>query len=168
MVTTVSCRGARLIQLDYCLDDLCSVAQSCAALCDPVDCSTPGFPILHHLPELAQLMSTELVMPSNHLVLRCPLLLLPSLSPSTRIFANESALCISWPKQSGFRSAAATPLHKQACAGHSVFLHEDDDLQGRAAMKLSHDTWASIPDAHLYKHILHLNVRHTPEQQTAL
>ena len=54
MVTTVSCRGARLIQLDYCLDDLCSVAQSCAALCDPVDCSTAGWPVLHCLLQLAQ------------------------------------------------------------------------------------------------------------------
>ena len=55
MVTTVSCRGARLNQLDYCLDDLCcSVAQSCPALCDPVDCSTTGWPVLHCLLQLAQ------------------------------------------------------------------------------------------------------------------
>ena len=45
-----------------------SVAQSCPTLCDPMDCSTPGFPVLHHLPEL-KFISMELVMPSNHLVL---------------------------------------------------------------------------------------------------
>ena len=43
----------------------CSVVQSCLTLCDPMDCSTPGFPVLHHLPEFAQLMSIELVMPPN-------------------------------------------------------------------------------------------------------
>ena len=48
----------------------CSVAQSCSTICDPIDCITPGFPALHQLVELAQLMSTESVMPSNHLVLR--------------------------------------------------------------------------------------------------
>ena len=52
----------------------CSVPQSCPTLCDPVDCSTPGFPILHHLLSLLKLMSIESVMPSNYLVLCCPLL----------------------------------------------------------------------------------------------
>ena len=52
-----------------------SVAQSCLTLCDSMDCSMPGFTTLHHLPELAKLMSIESVMPSNHLVLCCPLLL---------------------------------------------------------------------------------------------
>ena len=43
-----------------------SVSQSCSTLCDPIDCSTPGFPVHHQLPELAQIMSVELVMSSNH------------------------------------------------------------------------------------------------------
>ena len=47
---------------------------------------------------LPKLMSIELVMPSNHLILCHPLLLLPSIFPSIRVFSNESALCISWPK----------------------------------------------------------------------
>ena len=47
---------------------------------------------------LLKLMSTELVMPSNHLILCCPLLLLPSILPSIRVFSNESALSIRWPK----------------------------------------------------------------------
>ena len=47
-------------------------------------------------------MSTELVMPSNHLFLCCPLLLLPSIFPSIRVFTNESALCIRWPKYWSF------------------------------------------------------------------
>ena len=63
-----------------------------------MDCSTPGLPVHHQLPELAQLMSIELVMPSNHLILCCPLLLLPSIFPNIRVFSSESALHIRWPK----------------------------------------------------------------------
>ena len=66
-------------------------------LCDPMDCITPGFPVLHHLQNLLKLMSFELVMPSNHLIL-CHALLLPSVFPSIRVFSNESALHIRWPK----------------------------------------------------------------------
>ena len=59
----------------------CSVAQSCLSLCDPMDCSTPGFPLLHHLLELAQTQSTESVMPSNQLIFCRHLLLPPSIFP---------------------------------------------------------------------------------------
>ena len=62
----------------------------------------PGFPVLHYLQSLFRLMSIESVMPSNHLVLCHPLLLLPSVFPSTRVFSNESALRITWPKYWSF------------------------------------------------------------------
>ena len=75
-----------------------SVTQLCPTLCEPMDCSTPGFPVHHQLPELLKLMSIESVMPSNHLILCRPLLLLPSIFPSIRVFSNESALRIRWPK----------------------------------------------------------------------
>ena len=75
-----------------------SVAQSCLSLCDPVDCSTPGLPVHHQLPEFTQTHVTESVMPSNHLVLSHPLLLLPSIFPSIRVFSNKSVLHIRWPK----------------------------------------------------------------------
>ena len=78
-----------------------SFAQLCLTLCDPMDCSMLGFPVHHQLPELT-LMSTESVMPSNHLILCCPLLLPPSIFPSIRVFSNESALCIRWPKYWNF------------------------------------------------------------------
>ena len=64
-------------------------------LCDPMDCSTPRFPVLRRLPE-----STESVMPSNCLIL-CHPLLLPSVLPSIRVF-SESALHIRWPKYWSF------------------------------------------------------------------
>ena len=51
---------------------------------------------------LLKLMSTELVMPSNHLILCHPLLLLPSIFPSIRVFSNESVLCLRWPKYFSF------------------------------------------------------------------
>ena len=58
--------------------------------------SMPGLPVHHQLPESTQPMSIESVMPSNHLIL-CPLLFLPSIFPSIRVFSNESALCMRWP-----------------------------------------------------------------------
>ena len=67
-------------------------------LCDPVDCSTSGFPVLHHLPELPKLVSIKSVMPSNNLILCHPLFLQPSIFPSLRVVSNESALHISWQK----------------------------------------------------------------------
>ena len=63
-----------------------------------MDCSMPGFPVHHQLLELAQTHVRESVMPSNHLILCCPFLLLPSIFPSIRVFSNESALRIRWPK----------------------------------------------------------------------
>ena len=75
----------------------CSVTQSCLTFCDPMDCSIPGFPVLYHLAELAQ-THIHWIGDANHLILRCPLLLLPSIFPSIRVFSNESALHIRWPK----------------------------------------------------------------------
>ena len=71
-------------------------------LCNHMDCITPGSSVLHYLPEFIEnslkLMFIESMMLSNHLILCCPLLLLPSIFPSIRVFSNESALCIRWPK----------------------------------------------------------------------
>ena len=85
----------------YNLPDNCSVAQSCQTLHDPMDCSMPGFFVLHHLLEL-KLKSIESVMPSNRLILCHPLLLLPSIFPSIKVFFNESVLSIRWPKYWNF------------------------------------------------------------------
>ena len=79
----------------------------------PHDCSTPGFPVYHQLPELAQLMSTELVIPSNHLILCRPLLLTPSVFPSIRVFPSESVLHISWPKYWSFSFSISPSMNIQ-------------------------------------------------------
>ena len=67
-----------------------------------MDYSTPGFPVHRQLPELLKLMPSESVMPSNYFILCRPLLFLPSIFPSTRVFSNESVLCIRWPKYGSF------------------------------------------------------------------
>ena len=79
-----------------------SVIQSCLTFCNPMDCSTPGFPVHPNSQSLLKLMSIESVMPSNHLILCHPLPLLPSIFPSIRVFSNESVLCIRWPKYWSF------------------------------------------------------------------
>ena len=77
----------------------CSATQSCATLCDPMDCSTPGFPVLHHLPQPAQThvhWVNDAFQPSHSFFL------LPSTFPSIRVFSNDLALWIRWPKYGSF------------------------------------------------------------------
>ena len=74
-----------------------SVAQSCPTLCNPMD-----FPVHHQLPELTQTLVHQVGDAINHLILCHPLLLLPSIFPSIRVFSNESVLCIRWPKYWSF------------------------------------------------------------------
>ena len=71
-------------------------------LCDPIDCSTQAFLSITNSQSLLQLMSIESVMPSNHLIFCRLLLLPPSIFPSIKVFSNESALCIRWPKYWSF------------------------------------------------------------------
>ena len=75
---------------------------SCVRLCNPMNRNTPGLPVHHQLPEFTQTLSIESVMPSSHLILCCPLLFPPSIFPSIRVFSNESALRIRWPKYWSF------------------------------------------------------------------
>ena len=74
-----------------------SIAQSCPTLYDPMNRSTPGL-----LVSLLKPMSIEPVMPSSHLILCRPLLLLPPIPPSIRVFSNDSTLRIRWPKYWSF------------------------------------------------------------------
>ena len=84
-----------------------SVTQSCPTLCNPLDCSTPGFPVLHYHLEFAQTYVHESEMPSNQLILCYPLLFLPSVFPSIRVFSNELALHI---RQSNTRASASSSV----------------------------------------------------------
>ena len=67
-----------------------------------MNCCTPGFPVHTNIWSPPKPMSIESMMPSNHLILCRPLLLLPSNFPSIRVFSNESTLCIRWPKYWSF------------------------------------------------------------------
>ena len=95
--------GADIARIIYvilsCSVQFSSVTQLCPTLCDPMNCSTPGLPVHHQLPEFTQThVHRESVMPSSHLILCHPLLLLPTIPPSIRVFSNESTLCMRWPK----------------------------------------------------------------------
>ena len=82
-------------------NQLSSVTQSCLTLCDPMNRSTPGLPVITNTRSLLKLISIESVMPSNHLIL-CHPLLQPSNFLSIRFFSNESVLHIRWPKYWSF------------------------------------------------------------------
>ena len=79
------------------LHQFSSVTQSCPILCNPTNCSMHGLPTITNSRSLLRLMSSESVMPSDHLILRCPLLLLPLILPIIKVFSNESVLRIRWP-----------------------------------------------------------------------
>ena len=86
-----------------------SVTHSCPTLCDPWTAACQAPLSNTNSLSLLKLMSIKSVMPSNHFILCHPLLLLPSICPSIRVFSNESVLCIRWPKYWNF-SFSISPL----------------------------------------------------------
>ena len=107
--------------------------------------STPGLPVITNSQSLPKLTSIESVMPSSHLILYRPLLLLPSIFPSIRVFSNESALHIRWPKYWSF-SFNISPSNEHP--GLISFRMDWLDLlaiQGTLKSLLQHHSWkASI------------------------
>ena len=103
-----------------------SVAQSCPTLCNPMNCSTPGLPVHHQLLEF-RLMSIESVMPSSHLILCRPLLILPPIPPSFRVFSSESTLHMRWPKYWSF-SLVNIKIKENAQLVKTVDVHDLDKL----------------------------------------
>ena len=92
--------------------DLKLITQSCLTLCNHMDCSTPGLPVHHQLPESTQThvhWVGDAIQPSHPL---SPLLLLPSIFPSIRVFSNESVFHIRWPKYWSF-SFNISPSNEQ-------------------------------------------------------
>ena len=104
-----------------------SFVQSCLTLCDPMNCSISGLPVLLHLPEFAQ---TALVMPSSHLTLWHPLLLLPSVFLSIRDFSNESAICIRWPKYWSFSYSISLSSECSGLISHKIDWFDLPAVQG--------------------------------------
>ena len=91
--------SCRLILKAYYSIQFSSVTQSCPTLCDPMNCNSLSITNSQGLPKL---MSIESMMQSRHRILCCPLLLLPPIPPSIRIFSNESTLWMRWPKYWSF------------------------------------------------------------------
>ena len=92
----------KLKNKNHMIISISSVAQSCLTLCNPMNCSTPGLPVHHQLPESTQThvhCVSDAIQPSHPLSSPSP----PALSLSSiRVFSNESALCIRWPKYWSF------------------------------------------------------------------
>ena len=98
--------GIYLFNLSF----VCSVALLYLTHCNTMNGSTPGFPVLHYLPKLAQTHVTELVMPSNHLILCHLLLLLPSIFHSIRVFTTSGG-----QSTGASASASVLPVNIQGC-----------------------------------------------------
>ena len=102
-----------------------SVTNLCPTLCNPMDCSMPGFPVQHQIPELAQLTSIKSVRSSNHLILCRSFLLPSSIFPSSMVFSKESVLRIRWLKYWSF-SFSISPSNE--CSGPISFRTDWFDL----------------------------------------
>ena len=118
---------------------------------------------------MLKLMSIKSMMPSNHLVLCCPLLLLPSILPSIRVFSNESALCIRWPKYCSFSFSISPSNEYSGLICFRMDLLDFLAVQGTLKSLLQHHTSkASIlqPSAFFGVQLSHLHT--TAEKTTAL
>ena len=123
-----------------------SVAQLCLTLCDPMNCSTPGLPVHHHLPEFTQTHVHQVVMPSSHLILCRPLLLLPPSPPSIRVFSNESTLKMRWPKYWSFSFSISLSNEHPGLASFRMDWLDLLAVQGTLKSLLQqHSSKASIP-----------------------
>ena len=116
----------------------CSVAKSCLTLCDLMNCSMPGFPIHHQLPELAQTHGrwwvSDAIQPSHPL----PRLFLPSIIPSIRVFSNESALHIRWPKYWSFSFSISPSNEYSGLISFRIDWFDILEVQGTLKSLLQH------------------------------
>ena len=121
-----------------------SVAQLCATLWDPMDRIMPGFLVHYQIYILLKLMSIKSVMPSNHLILCRPLLLLSSIFPSIFVFSNESILCIRWPKYWSF-SFSISPSNEFS----GLIAFQFSSVQSLSRVQLSTTPWITAHQASL-------------------
>ena len=136
-----------------------SVAKSCPTLCSPMDCNTPGFPVLHHFREFAHTYFHWVDDAINHLILSCPLLLL-SVFSSFRVFSNESAFCIRWPKYWRFSISLSPSSEYSGLISFSVDWFDLPAIQGTLkslfwnhtskSSFLQHSAFFMVQHSHLY------------------
>ena len=116
----------------------CSATQSCPTLCDPMDRSTPGFPVFHHLLEFAQTHVKwvgDAIQPSHPLL---PLLLLPFIFPSIRILSSESAFRIRWPKFWSFSFSISSSSEYSGLISFRIDWFQLHAVQGTLKSLLQH------------------------------
>ena len=124
----------------------CSVTKLCLTLFDSMDCSTPAYLSFTISWSLLKLMSIELVMPSNHLVLCRPLLLLSSIFPSISVFSKESGHCTRWPKHWRFSFGISTSNEYSGLISFRIDWFDFLAVQGTLKSLLQHPhSKASIP-----------------------
>ena len=111
-----------------------------------MDCSTPGFSVLHYLPEFALLkfMSTNFVRLSNHIILCHPLLLLPSILPSIRVFSNEYTLCTRWPKYRSLSFSISSSIDYSGLISFRIHWFNLFAVQGTLKSSADHNFKASV------------------------
>ena len=122
----------------------CSVTESCPTLCNPTDCSMLGFPVLHYLPEFAQIhvhWVSEAIQPSHSLL---PLLLLTSIFPSIRAFSSESALRIRWPKYWSFNISISPFSEYSGLISFRIGWFDTLAVQGTLKSLLQHHNWKAL------------------------
>ena len=117
-----------------------SVAQSCPTLCDPMNCSTQASPSITNSWSSLKLMSIKSVMPSSHLILCCPLLRLRPIPPSIRVFSNESALHMRWPKYWSFTLSIIPSKEHPGLISFRMDLLDLLSAQGTCKSLLQHHT----------------------------
>ena len=136
-----SIRKQRFLEVQF-----SSVAQSCLTLFDPMSRSMPGLPVHHQLPEFTQTHIHRIVMPSSHLILCHPLLLLPPIPPSIRVFSNESTLLMRWPKYWSFSFSISPSNEYPGLISFRIIWLDLLAVQGPLKSLLQHhSSKASIP-----------------------
>ena len=126
-----------------CISHCCSAAQLCPTLCES-DSAYQAFLSITNSQSLLKLMFIESVMPSNHLILCRPLLLLPSIFPSIRVFSNELALCIMWPKYWSFSFSTSPSKEYSGLISFKIDWLDLLAVQGTLKSLQHHSSKASI------------------------
>ena len=121
-----------------------SVAQLCLTLCDPWTTACQASLSITNSQSLLKLMSIELVIPSNHLILCSPLLLLPSVLPSIRVFSSESVLRIKWPKYWSFSFTISPSKEYSGLISFRIDWFDLHTVQGTLNSLQHHRTKGSI------------------------
>ena len=117
----------------------CSFSELCPTFCDSMDCSTPGFPVLHYLPEFAQTQVHwvgDAIQPSHPVISSSP----PSVFPSIRVFSNESAPCIRWPKYWSFSFSISPSNENSGLISLRIDWFDLLSVQGTLKSLLQHHT----------------------------